>query len=128
MKKEHATSDELAAERTLMAAGRTLLAWVRTSTSVISFGFTIFKVLQYVQEVEPAKLMRPRTPRNIGIFMLLAGTIPLFLAIAQYRQTVVQLTGSKTKVFLHPGFLVAIAVAVLGVLLLLTILLNIPLL
>ena len=31
--------------RTIMAADRTLMAWVRTSLSMLSFGFTIYKVL-----------------------------------------------------------------------------------
>ena len=35
---------DLAVERTLMALDRTLMAWVRTATSLISFGFTIYKL------------------------------------------------------------------------------------
>jgi len=35
----------MAATRTLLAADRTLMAWVRTSLSMNSFGFTIYKVL-----------------------------------------------------------------------------------
>lgn len=31
--------------RTIMAADRTLMAWLRTSLSMLSFGFTIYKVL-----------------------------------------------------------------------------------
>jgi uncharacterized membrane protein YidH (DUF202 family) len=34
-------SDKLAIERTVMAAGRTLLAWVRRSMSLVSFRLTI---------------------------------------------------------------------------------------
>ena len=40
----------LAASRTLMAADRSLMAWVRTGLSMISFGFTIYKILQGFQE------------------------------------------------------------------------------
>ena len=40
------TSDELATLRTMLAADRTLMAWIRTSLSLESFGFTIYKVLQ----------------------------------------------------------------------------------
>ena len=36
---------ELAVERTVMAANRTLQAWIRTALSLISFGFTIYKIL-----------------------------------------------------------------------------------
>ena len=69
-------SDKLAVERTVLAADRTMLAGVRTSLSFIGFGFTIFNVLRYVQEHSPAKIMRPETPRNVALFMLVAGTVP----------------------------------------------------
>ena len=41
-----ALSDQMAMERTMMAAERTLLAWVRTAMSFISFGFTMYKILE----------------------------------------------------------------------------------
>ncbi|WP_208102982.1 DUF202 domain-containing protein, partial [Escherichia coli] len=44
------TATELAADRTLMAADRSLMAWVRTALSMISFGFTIYKILQGFQQ------------------------------------------------------------------------------
>ena len=78
-------TDKLAVERTVLAADRTMLAGVRTSLSFIGFGFTIFNVLRYVQEHAPAtRLMRPETPRNVALFMLMAGTVPLFVMMIQY--------------------------------------------
>ena len=38
----------LALKRTQLAAERTLMAWVRTAFSMISFGFTIGKFLDYL--------------------------------------------------------------------------------
>ena len=35
-----------AMQRTLMEADHSLMAWVRTSLAMVSFGFTIYKVLQ----------------------------------------------------------------------------------
>ena len=81
-------SDKLSVERTVLAADRTMPAGVRTSLSFIGFGFTIFNVLRYVQEHTPAaKLMRPETPRNVALFMLVAGTVPLFVMMIQYYRT-----------------------------------------
>jgi putative membrane protein len=37
---------DLAMERNYLAADRTLMAWMRTSLSMISFGFTIGKLRQ----------------------------------------------------------------------------------
>jgi uncharacterized membrane protein YidH (DUF202 family) len=43
------SSTELAVERTWLAHERTLMAWVRTATFMISFGFTIYKFFQFEQ-------------------------------------------------------------------------------
>ena len=53
-------ADVLALERTRMAADRTLMGWIRTALSMISFGFTIFKFLEYTQEQGVRPLMRIR--------------------------------------------------------------------
>jgi inner membrane protein YidH len=44
------SSKELSLDRTIQAHDRTLMAWVRTATSLISFGFTIYKFFQYLRE------------------------------------------------------------------------------
>jgi putative membrane protein len=56
----------LAEERTDVALDRTLMAWVRTTLSVISFGFTIFKFFQYFQQTGEAAKWRPEMPKNLG--------------------------------------------------------------
>ncbi len=66
---------DLAAMRTMMAADRTLMAWVRTALSLQSFGFTIYKVLQALQE-ERGTLRRDQTPANVGLFLTAMGTSP----------------------------------------------------
>ena len=40
----------MARARTILAADRTLMAWIRTTLSMISFGFTIYKFLQAMFE------------------------------------------------------------------------------
>ena len=46
------TPPNLPLMNTLMAADRTLMSWTRTSLSMLSFGFTIFKILQAFQDTE----------------------------------------------------------------------------
>jgi len=120
-------ADKLAVERTVLAADRTMLAGVRTSMSFIGFGFTIFNVLRYVQEHTPMKLMRAQTPRNIGLVMLLAGTIPLFFMIIQYYRTLKRM-GKQESVYGNPNFQMAGIILLLGAILVLGLIGNIVLL
>ena len=121
-------ADKLAVERTVMSADRTMLAGVRTSMSFIGFGFTIFNILKYVQEHSPIKvIMRPQTPRNIGIFMLVAGTVPLFFMMIQYSRTLKRM-GKNEIVIRNPNFQMAAIILLLGVILLISVIANIFLL
>jgi putative membrane protein len=117
-------SDKLSIERTIQSEGRSLLAWVRTSLSLIGFGFTIFKALQYLYQEGATQLMRPQTPRNIGLFLILTGTVPLLLAIIQYVRASKRL-GKKGNIFLDPNFLAAGVIFLFGSILTLTIVLKI---
>jgi putative membrane protein len=121
-------ADKLAIERTVLAADRTMLAGVRTSMALIGFGFTIFNILKYVQERSPVKvIMRPQTPRNIGGFLLVVGTIPLLVMILQYSRTLKRM-GRKETVVSNPNFQMAVAIRLLGTILLITLIGNILLL
>lgn len=117
-------SDKLALERTVLAADRSLLAGVRTSLNFIGFGFAIYQVLRYLQENSAVTFMRPQTPRNFGMFMLLAGTAPLFVMMIQYHKTMKRI-GTKSSVVSNPYFQMAFAAALLGTVLLSTFTLNI---
>jgi putative membrane protein len=78
-------ADDMARPRTLMAAERTLMAWVRTTLSMISFGFTIYKFLQYLFEAGKTPLMTtPTGPRNFGLALITLGVASLAIACVQY--------------------------------------------
>jgi len=117
-------SDRLAIERTILAADRTMLAWVRTAVSLITFGFTIFKILQYLQEKAAVTIVKAGTPRNLGIFMILVGIVPLLMAMIQYRHTLKRLQ-AKGHLMLNPNFLAANMIFLFGFLLLVTIVFRI---
>jgi putative membrane protein len=79
------TSTSLAAARSLMAADRTLLAWIRTSLSLLSFGFTIYKVLQSFEAAGGTLPGRDiNTPRVVGLFLTGAGTVAMLMGTIQY--------------------------------------------
>jgi putative membrane protein len=78
---------KLAIDRTRLAYERTLMAWVRTSASMISFGFTIYKALQFLREQATAPPARGITPRELGIGMMAFGLIALAIATIQHLRS-----------------------------------------
>jgi putative membrane protein len=87
----HKTNDatRLALSRTILAHERTLMAWIRTSTSMISFGFTIYKFFQFVRDdrsvPHPEQLLEPR---GVALVMILIGVGGLVLATIEYRHQI----------------------------------------
>ena len=71
----------LAIERSFLAFERTLMSWLRTSLSMISFGFTLVKFFEFVENERGGpvvgKLGRTWTPTALGTAMILIGTIAL---------------------------------------------------
>lgn len=93
--KVHKDANQLAEERTqmaimrtLMAANRTLMAWVRTGVSLISFGFTIYKILDsYMQEGKIGAKVRVLTPEEVGIIFIVLGIGAICFGLIEYRIT-----------------------------------------
>ena len=61
------------------------MAWIRTSTSLIAFGFTIFKFFQYLA-AEEQRRQPIQSPWVVGMLMILLGVTALALAWLQHRQ------------------------------------------
>ena len=83
------TTDDLALRRTFLAHERTLMAWIRTSTSLISFGFTIYKFFEYI--VQTKLVDRPPHrffgPRSFALCMISVGVAALATAAIDYQHT-----------------------------------------
>jgi putative membrane protein len=77
------SNTELAFERTLLAHERTLMAWIRTSISMISFGFTIYKIFEERSKT-PEGQNSLLTPRVVGMIMISFGLLALLLAQIQH--------------------------------------------
>ena len=75
--------------RTRMSIERTLMSWVRTSTALIAFGFTIFEFLYRFNKtpgVEPPEY--PRAPWFLGLGLIGTGIVGLIIALWEYRSLV----------------------------------------
>jgi len=117
---------DLAVERTVMAANRTLMAWVRTALSLISFGFTIYKLLQTAAEAEGAAraLVTVRDPRRLGVTLIILGTVAMILGTIEYFGTVKRLNKQSAYNYktVNLSLVIGIAIGLLGLFLSLTIL------
>jgi putative membrane protein len=77
----------LALERNYLASERTLMAWVRTALSMISFGFTIGKLGQALQEDRFSGLLGRGSfsINNMAYFLVIIGTFALLGANLQHH-------------------------------------------
>jgi putative membrane protein len=108
----------LAAERNRLALERTLMAWTRTATSLIAFGFTIFQIFRYLAESE--RLAAPYlSPQLVGSVMIVIGVAALILAWLQHRQELAALRVEFGPMRYSIASVVAAMIAGLGVLALL---------
>ena len=82
---------KLSIERTYLAHERTLMAWVRTSTSLISFGFTIYKFFEYLRESPTAPQRGLVGPREFALMMITIGIVALVLATIGHRRSLAAL-------------------------------------
>src|SRR6476661_3606155 len=108
----------LAAERNRLAHERTLMAWVRTSTSLIAFGFTIYQIFRYLSTSE--RLRAPFvSPQIFGVVMILIGLTALVLAWLQHRQSMKKLQADFGPMPFSIAGLIAAMIAGLGLIALL---------
>jgi putative membrane protein len=105
---------DMAATRTLMAADRTLMAWVRTSLSLLSFGFTIYKILQGFQDSGSLGIPHEYTPRTIGLFLTGMGTVAMVMGTIDYVATLRELHTLKDFRLTRPAFIMALLMSVTG--------------
>ena len=73
----------LAVDRTRLAHERTLMAWVRTATSMISFGFTIAKLVPNRDNGRESGILDTHTFASIMIGVAL---VALTFAVIQHRR------------------------------------------
>jgi putative membrane protein len=106
---------DLAYERSRLAADRTLMAWMRTSLSMISFGFTIFKFFQYLKESGTSSGFALHRPRNFGSALATLGTVCLGCAIVEYLVFIKRLNKEGGHKFhVSTAFVAAFLLTLLG--------------
>ncbi len=107
--------------RVLFAAERTLLAWNRTSLTLMAFGFMIERFGLFVHMLSPEKVEPLQRSFSfwIGLAFILLGAVASVIAIVQYRTVLCTLKPEEIPIGyrVNLGVLINLAVAVMGVVL-----------
>jgi putative membrane protein len=116
---------QLALQRSFLAAERTLMAWIRTSISMIGFGFTLAKLFQSLARSNvlirgPAG--RVWTAEGVGLALISLGTFALVVAVFDHRREIKQLHSAGLPGRFSLTMAVASVLATLGVMALLSLL------
>ena len=89
-------STELAIERSREAADRTLMAWVRTSLSLIGFGFGFAKFHGYLQTAGLRQKIDPiHSTLIFGVSFITLAVFGLFVAVFQHWRVLRRLEGGQ---------------------------------
>jgi putative membrane protein len=117
-------SNHFAWLRTRLGIERTFMAWLRTSVSLIGFGFTIVQFFQHLKStgIEGVHAMRPQAPRDLGLALIGTGVMTLAISTWQYREGIRYLwqdqfraiAGTFEKPHRTPLFATAIVLALIG--------------
>ncbi len=107
-------STQLAIDRTRASYERTMMSWIRTATSLITFGFTIYK---FFQIETPAQKQQNYLigPREFAIALVGIGLFSLLLATLENRQSIRALGAQYAGKQRSLAVLVAALVSMLGV-------------
>ena len=107
-------STELAFARTCAAYERTMMAWVRTATSLITFGFSVYKFFQ-IEAPRGVERSRLIGPRQFAIALVSIGLFSLVFATLEYFQNMRMLRAEYPRTPRSLAIVVAGLLSMLGI-------------
>jgi len=116
-------STELALARTRAAYERTMMSWIRTATSLITFGFSVYKFFQLEGPINPRQ-NRFIGPRQFAFILVSIGLFSLVLATVEYRHNIRALGALYAYDHRSLAVVVAALISLLGVVALLLMVLR----
>jgi putative membrane protein len=101
-------------ERTRVAYEQLMMSWIRTATSLITFGFSIYKFFQ-IEHPENAHANRLIGPRGFALTLVVIGLAALALATVEYHQNMILVRARYSKSPRSLAGIVAALISILGI-------------
>ncbi len=79
-------STRLSVDRTRLSYERTLMSWIRTATSLITFGFTIYKFFQIELAIAGSRTNLQIGTTAFALLMIVMGLVSLLMATLEHRR------------------------------------------
>jgi putative membrane protein len=107
---------ELAKYRSRAAAERTLMAWIRTSLSLIGFGFGIPTIVKAIEGTHLSPHLNPvRFSVIVGLGFIGTGVLGMALGLREHRRLLKQIESDRyTYETSHSVEIVAVALLIIG--------------
>jgi len=121
---EEPSALELSNIQATLALDRTLLSWVRTSLTLIGFGFTLARFVYDLIEKSELKGVQSTYPREIGIALMILGVSTLIGGAFEYVRFRKKLQKGGQASFWSVSLAVTIILALLTVFLMTGLLLE----
>ena len=90
-----------------------MLSWIRTATSLITFGFGVYKFFQIERKPELQKYLIG--PEEFGLLLVAIGLLSLVLATWEFRANIRQFGRQYSEQRRSPTVALAALISVLGV-------------
>ncbi len=107
-------STQLALDRTRASYERTMMSWIRTATSLITFGFTIYKFFQ-IEGVGKKVGNYLIGPREFALALVSIGLFSLVLATLENRENIRSLGAQYAGRQRSLAVIVAALISLLGI-------------
>jgi putative membrane protein len=105
-------TDELAKQRNRDAAERTLMAWIRTCLSLISFSFGLDKIVAAIRSRAGGRMHAEWGVRLIAIAFILTGVVAMVAATRQHGRSLRRLLRDNFTYTQEPSIATATAMMI----------------
>ncbi len=108
------TATKLAYQRTRLAQDNAVLAWIRTATSLITFGFTVYKFFQ-IELQGKDRTAQLIGPRGFGLTMISLGLLSILLGTLEHRRAMKEMRAQYPDLPRSTAGMLAALMAGLGI-------------